>query len=419
MRLEVLEEKTYLDFALKNEYISIYQLPAWGKLKEATGWKYHLLGVYDNDKLIGVTMLLEKTMPLKLSLFYSPRGYLLDVNDLSLLKSFHEQVVKYVKHNHGFLLKVDPNICLNTRDSNGNIITEDGKTVLDNFKKIGFKHLGLTQNFETLQPRFLCRFKLKETYNDTLNSFSKSVKKNITKSKDMGVRVKKVDEKEIEVFTKLLRETGKVKNFIVRPASYYKKMYLLLKDYITLYITYIDTSLYHEYVYNSLENAKKEFSDLKIQMKKINIGEKIKRHYQELENKISKLTKEIEEAKSLKKTNNEIYIGALMSVFIGDEGITFMSGTNALYKEFNPKYAYYNAHIIDSLDKGLKYVNFYGISGNLDKDNPYYGIYEVKKGFNPEIIELIGEFDYVINPFVYFSYKQALKAYKFLKKFKK
>ena len=55
----------------------------------------------------------------------------------------------------------------------------------------------------------------------------------------------------------------------------------------------------------------------------------------------------------------------------------------------------------------------------MDKNGPYYGIYELKRGFNPEITELIGEFDYVINPFVYYAYKIALKGYKLLKKLKK
>ena len=108
-----------------------------------------------------------------------------------------------------------------------------------------------------------------------------------------------------------------------------------------------------------------------------------------------------------------------MSVFTGDEGITFMSGTSSSYKEFNPKYAFYREHNEDSIKKHLKYVNFYGISLNMDKSGPYYGIYELKKGFNPEIIELIGEFDYVINPVVYYGYKLALKGYKFVKKIRK
>ena len=168
-----------------------------------------------------------------------------------------------------------------------------------------------------------------------------------------------------------------------------------------------------------MENTKKELKALENQMKKINIGDKIKRHHEELTNKINKLTKELEDATNLRKTNKEINIGALMSVFTGDEGITFMSGTSSSYKEFNPKYAFYREHIEDSIKRHLKYVNFYGISLDMDKNGPYYGIYELKKGFNPEIIELIGEFDYVINPIVYYGYKLALKGYRLMKKIRK
>ena len=105
-----------------------------------------------------------------------------------------------------------------------------------------------------------------------------------------------------------------------------------------------------------------------------------------------------------------------MSLFTGNEGTTFMSGTLSEYKDFYPKYAYYNEHIKESLDRGLKYVNFYGISGNLDKKSKYYGIYEIKKGYNPEITELLGEFDFIVKPFIYKLYKMLLKIYKLKKK---
>ena len=45
--------------------------------------------------------------------------------------------------------------------------------------------------------------------------------------------------------------------------------------------------------------------------------------------------------------------------------------------------------------------------------------YNKRTRSNPEIIELIGEFDYVINPVVYYGYKLALKGYKFVKKIRK
>ena len=235
----------------------------------------------------------------------------------------------------------------------------------------------------------------------------------------MGVRCKIINTDNIDIFTKLLQDTGNLKNFIVRPASYYKKMVDLMGDYITLYLAYIDTECYYNYVWSTLSGAKKELDELNNTMKKINVGDKIKRKHEELENKINKYNKKLEEAVSLKRSNKEINIGALMSVFVGNEGITFMSGTNNLYKEFNPKYAFYRQHIEDSIKKHLEYVNFYGISLDMDKNGPYYGIYELKRGFNPEITELIGEFDYVINPFVYYAYKVALKGYKLLKKLKK
>ena len=377
--LKVIEENVFREYAIKNPYFSIYQLPEWGTLKSGTGWVRHLLGYYENDTLVGVTMLLEKRMPLNLSLYYSPRGYLIDVYNYELLKEFNYEVIKYVKKNHGFMLKVDPNVIYATKDSEGNLKEKCGEEAYFNFKKLGFKHLGFSQNFEDLQPRVLCRIELKDTYNDTLETFSKSTKKNIAKTYDMGVRVKVVDSSKMDEFVKLLEDTAINKNFIIRPASYYKKMVDLMSDYVTLYIAYIDINLYYDYVWNTLENTKKELETLEAQMKKINIGDKIKRHHEELESKIVKLNKQLDDAIALRKTNKEINIGALMSVFTGDEGITFMSGTASSYKEFNPKYAFYREHIEDSIKKHLKYVNFYGISLNMDKNGPYYGIYELDR----------------------------------------
>lgn len=104
-----------------------------------------------------------------------------------------------------------------------------------------------------------------------------------------------------------------------------------------------------------------------------------------------------------------------MSLFIGDEGITFMSGTSSLYKDFGPKYVFYNEHIKECLKQKKKYCNFYGISSDLNPNSPYYSIYEIKKGFNPEIVELLGEFDYIVDKPAYYLYKIALKFYKLLK----
>ena len=104
---------------------------------------------------------------------------------------------------------------------------------------------------------------------------------------------------------------------------------------------------------------------------------------------------------------------------VNDECITFMSGIDDDYRKFNPKYAMYNKHIEETIKQKMNYVNFYGIAGIFDKSNPEYKIYELKKGFNTEVIELIGEFDLIINKFYYNLYKVAMKVYKLSKKIKK
>lgn len=416
MKLVELEEKQFDNYASNHEYASIYELSGWGKLKESTGWKYYLLGLFDGSTLKGVTLLLAKKTLLGKNLFYSPRGYLVDSNDYKLLNEFHNEVINFVKSHKGFMLKVDPNVIYKIYDKDGNETSFPGKEAFDNYLKLGFKHFGFNKDFETLQPRYLCRFKLSDTYVDTLNTFSKSTRKNIEKAEEMGVRVRKLDISETSVFTDVLKKTAQEKDFVIRPTSYYQKMYEYLKDNMSLYVTYIDTELFYNNILLEQKNVDKEYEDLKVLMTKINVGDKIKKQEQDLINKKEKLSKELKLAESLKAKGKEINIGALMSLFTGEEGTTFMSGTLSEYKEFYPKYAYYNEHIKESLDRGLKYVNFYGISGNLDKNSKYYGIYEIKKGYNPEITELLGEFDYIVNPFIYRLYKISLKIYKLKKK---
>ena len=418
MKLKVIGELEYKKFALSNPYISIYQLPEWGHLKATTGWKSHLVGLYDNDTLKAVSLILEKSEPLGLNLFYAPRGYLLDVFDYKLLNEFHKEVIKYVKKNKGFLLKVDPNVIYALYDKEGNLINNDGKKAWDNFIKLGFKHLGFTKNFETLQPRYLCRIKLEKTYEETLQTFTKNTRKNIEKTIGMGVKVRVVDSKDMNHFTELLKLSADKNHFIIRPSSYYKKMDDLMSDYIKLYVVYLDTLECYQILLKEYEETEIELKDFELEMQKINNGSKVKKHHQELVKKLAKLQEKIDKAKELKEKGN-VDIGALMSIFIGNEGITFMSGTATEYREFSPKYAFYNEHIKDAIKLKKEYVNFYGISGDLDKNSPYYNIYEIKKGFNPEIVELLGEFDYIISKPKYMLYKVALKAYKMLKKVRK
>ena len=64
------------------------------------------MGLFEKDILKGVTLLLEKSTPIKKSLFYAPRGFLIDYNDSNLLQEFTKEVTKYVKNKNALILRL-------------------------------------------------------------------------------------------------------------------------------------------------------------------------------------------------------------------------------------------------------------------------------------------------------------------------
>lgn len=418
MKFIILDKKTYDKFARKHNLISIYQMVAWGELKKTNGWVTHYVGVKENNKVIAGAMLLEKKTLINKSLFYAPRGFLIDFNNYKLLNYFTSKVKDYIKDNKGFMLKIDPNWIYQIRDNNGFEIGKKDNKVIKHLKSLGYKHLGFNKEFENMQPRFTCRFKLQDTYNKTLDSFYKSTKRNIEIAEEKSVVIREGKEEDYNIVMDLLDETATRKKLVLRTSEYYETMFRLFRNETKIFIASIDTKNYLNNIETRWVEEKKEKEVIEAKMKKEIVGKSLKKQLELANNKLLKLNEEIKYAKALVKEADYIDIGALFSTFIGDEGITFMSGINDTYRKFNPKYAMYNAHIKECLKRNLTYVNFYGISGNFDKCGKNYGIYELKKGFNTEVIELIGEFDLIINKFDYFLYSIALKLYINFKKIK-
>ena len=164
MKIEELESNEYEEYISKNKYTTFYQKEYWGKLKKDGGWNYKLVGMKKNNKIVGATLLLFKNLPLGLKLFYSPRGFLIDYNDEELLKEFVLEIKEYVKKENGFILKIDPYVEYKTRDIDGNIVEGgvDNSKVVENLKKLGFKHYGFNKDIsKELQPRWMYVLDLK------------------------------------------------------------------------------------------------------------------------------------------------------------------------------------------------------------------------------------------------------------------
>ncbi|MDD3241480.1 MAG: peptidoglycan bridge formation glycyltransferase FemA/FemB family protein [Bacilli bacterium] len=412
MKFEILNKDEYNEFLSNNSQTSFMQTIELGNLKKESNDIPHLVGIKKDGKVIATSLLLETKTILNKSIFYSPRGMILDYHNYELLSFFTEELKKYIKKNNGFILTIDPNVIYRTRSSEGEIINDDKDDfTIANLKKLNYKHFGFNIYLDSLQARWAYRLELDEDYETKKQKFSKSTRKNIDSCYKKGLQVRKGKIEDLPTLTEIFELTSKRKDFFHRSLKYYQNMYKNMSNLMTIYIAYLDPTIYYN---STLELYNNELENNKIIIEKLNkdnVGSKLLNQKETSDKLLDKYQLELDKAKKFKEENpNGKDIGCLLSIKSGNEYLTLSSGVLEEYKSFTPKYAMYDKHIKDAYQENFKYCNFYGITGDFNKENKYYGIYEFKKGFTGNVIEYIGQFELKISNFYY--------IYKLIKKIK-
>lgn len=413
MEFVKLTKKEYQNFFEGHELASFMQTIQLGNLKEELGDIVHYVGVKDKNKVIAATLILEQKSFLKYKTFYAPRGFLIDYHNKKLLAFFTEKLKKYVKQRNGFRIIIDPNLVYRFRNNDGSIMDEDNKDELafNNLTCLGYKHFGFNIYIETLQARWGYRLKLDKPYEELKKNFSKSTRKNIESCYKKGLQVRKGTIKDLDSMTELFDSTAKRKEFQSRSLDYYKQMYKHMENLMNIYIAYIEPDTYIKSVKDALEKEENNNKEIIKKMETSLVGNKLKSQKETSDNLIKKYQNELNEAQEFKKHNPKGKdIAALLSLKSGKEYLTLSSGSLEEYRKFTPKYAMYDYHIKDAYDMGYEWIDFYGISGCFDKQDKFYGIYEFKKGFGGNVIELIGQFELKVT--------NVYNIYNFLKKVK-
>jgi len=135
---------------------------------------------------------------------------------------------------------------------------------------------------------------------------------------------------------------------------------------------------------------------------------------QESIKRIENTMKEIDEY--LYKYGHKVLLGGILFLRYKNEVLSLFGGSNKKFMQFQSAYTLHFEGIKMAVDNKDKRYNFYGITGNFNKENPLYGLYLFKKSFGGNVEELVGEFDLIIRPVWYQFYKFILKVYKKLKK---
>lgn len=204
----------------------------------------------------------------------------------------------------------------------------------------GFVAAGKTEGFEGLQPKFVFRLDLTSAQETLLANFHSKTRYNIRLAVRKGVEIKENCGKEdLPIFYKILQETTARDKFLVRPYSYFEEMWdcLVPSGYLKLFLAYYQ-------------------------------GEPI--------------------------------AGTLAYLF-GDTAWYIYGASANAYRNVMPNYLLQWTMIKWAQANNCKIYDFRGVSGDLSEDNPLYGLYRFKKGFNGTFTEFVGEYDLVFSPFYY------------------
>lgn len=383
------------------------QQSSWANIKNA--WEHELVGLKENEKLVATALILKRPLMLGKKLFYIPRGFVIDYTNKKVLKEFVKNIKIYAKENGAIDIKIDPFICFN-QDNIQNIRKNKGvysndtfvkntKEIVKNIEECGFVHGGFKKEVGAyIQPRYTMVIPLKNsegkfyTKEELRMTFPKNTRNYIgTYQEKRGVEFEySKDINDVNKLVSMLKQTEKRQHISLRSENYFKKIMENYKDSAVLFFCYIDIDKYLKFLKEDIkENPdKKEFNE-----------------------------KQIEEAKKVKE---EYGVRPLVG-----STIVIMPTCNKGVKTAKFLYAGYNTDILPSLkitnglmfyrlnyalDNGCDYCDLGGMDGNLSDHLSTF-----KSKFNPEVLELVGEYDLVISKFWFGLFNLAMKTLKFIR----
>ncbi|NLU49054.1 MAG: peptidoglycan bridge formation glycyltransferase FemA/FemB family protein [Syntrophomonadaceae bacterium] len=217
-------------------------------------------------------------------------------------------------------------------------------------KENGFRKTVTAEGFEGVQPTFVFRLDITPSEDELLANMAPKTRYNIRLAARKGVKIYQVEDKqELKTFYELLKETAQRDKFLIRGYEYFSTIWeeLVTRDLARFFLA--------EY-----------------------------------------------QGKAVAGT---------LALKLGDKAWYSYGASSNEHRNVMPNYLIQWTMIRWARENGCTLYDFRGVSGDLSEDNPLYGLYRFKKGFNGDFVEFVGEWDKVYSPFFYWLWSKVLPLY--------
>lgn len=417
LKLKNIEKEKFDNFVKNHKTKSHFlQSLSWGEFAKVKKnlTPYYLGLTTDEDEIVAATLLLEKKLPMNMCYFYAPRGFVVDYKNKELVRTMTKKITEFAKSKKAIFVKIDPDLIKqSTNYQDITVKNKDYEEIFETLKSCGFKHQGFTKNFETMQPRYTFRIDLTQSLEDIEAHFSKTTKQRIAKSLKLDTEVTIGTKDDLKEFYHLMTLTESRKDFISYNEDYYETLYEIFNGNENSKATLFLGKVHFNKTIKALEKNLKIINDQISILPIDNLSKSAKNKLKELTNQKQNITKDIEKYKEYKKEyGNDITLSAHMIIEYGDKAWVLYAGNHNDLSETYVNYNTYYEHIKYCKEKGIKIYDQFGTIGDLSKTNPRLGLHEFKKKFGGDYVEFIGEWDYILNPFMYFVFTKLVPIYR-------
>lgn len=337
----------YKKFLEGHEKCNFQQSLEWAEIKKPNWQPEVILAEDEQNNIIGSLCVLIRKIPIFGNLMYASRGPVCDVHDIAVIKQLTDGAKELAKKYNAIGLRIEPDV------------ESDDKTFRDIVENLGYKIKDDAKDFkDQIQPRYVFRLDVKDkTEEEVMAGFHQKWRYNIRLAGRKGVVVKEGTREDLKEFHKIMEETGKRDDFIIRPLSYFEKMYdnLVPGGHMKLLMAYYEDKP----------------------------------------------------------------ISGVIPIMYGNKTWYLYGASSNQHRNLMPNYLLQWEMIKMSIAKHDAIYDFRGVSGVVDENHPQYGLYRFKKGFGAKFTEFIGEIYIPFKPIKYQLYKISEKIFKTLRKIKR
>lgn len=409
MKIIELTQNQYKNYASIHKKRNIGQSIEYAMLDFNRDKKKVFLGLCDeNNNIYAATLILIHNVSPSIKEAIAPNGFLIDYANYSLVRTFTEELKRYLLKERVTYLITNPMYKQRVYNKKNHII-ENNISITDNLLSIGYESLGYLDDFE----KYDIIIENSNSYYDIYKNFNRNTKRNIQEALNYGITLHKGKKEDLEAAYNIFKK--KTSNNL----SYYQNLFNTYNDdnKMEIFIAKLNPHTY-------LVNSKKLYEKERIRNERIHnkfnnyvnamhVNEKLLNKKINSDNRLEKYSQNLSNAISINQLyQDDFIIGTSIIIKNGQEIYFLIDGYKEEYRRIHSTHILKWAIIKKYFSKGYTIFNLGEIHKDyLDKSSKYHGQYLYKLGFGGNIVEYPPNLLLIIN-------KPAYNLYTKIKSFK-